>query len=389
MKVCAISFVECWRSEDGVWMAAGGFPRQMAGIAGLFDEMDLLMIDGRPRPGGQPLPAKARVVPMRGPTGTDGRRKVSVLLNLAYYSQVMMRHIRSADVVHVPLPGDIPLLGLGFALLARKRLIARYGGSWSATSQTTLMNRVTRSLMRAFAGGANIMLATGSGKDEPAPNMHWIFSTALSESELNSIDPDLNRSPGNPPQLAYCGRLSEEKGIEYLLRALARLNEQGFMPVPRVTLMGAGPDRPRLEALAVQLNVARQVRFTGQLDRQGLTAVLSSADLCVQPSLTEGFSKAWLDAMAHGVPVIASRVGAAATVIGGEGQRGWVVEPGHVDQLAATIRTALTGTADWHQLRRRCRLYAESLTLEKWQLEIGRICSQAWKCRLVGGRLLA
>ena len=64
------------------------------------------------------------------------------------------------------------------------------------------------------------------------------------------------------------------------------------------------------------LDSLRTLRFTGQLDRARLSRELMNQDLCVQPSFTEGFSKAWLDAMAHGLPVLASQVGAAKGVLG-------------------------------------------------------------------------
>ncbi len=385
MKVCAISFVECWKNDAGQWHAAGGFPIQMTAIASLFDSMDLLVVQGKPKAGGNPLPAEARIVPMRRPAGEDGRRKLSVVTNLPYYAGIMLKHIRQADAVHVPLPGDLPLLGMILAVVSRRRLLARYGGSWYANTQTTLMNRVTRNLMRRFAGGSNIMLATGGGKSAPAPGIEWIFSTVLTESELRRIRPDLDRGLQSPPELVYCGRLSPEKGVAVLLEAMGQLKLRGVSL--RLTLMGDGLERAALQALAARLNLADTVRFAGLQDRAGLTTHFLNADLCVQPSLSEGFSKAWLDAMAHGVPVLASRVGAAAEVIGEGEEHGWLIAPGDARLLADTIQEIVTQPRNWPALRRRCRAYAESLTVENWKQTIGTICSRSWNCVFEGGRL--
>ncbi len=385
-RVCAVSFKECWE-EDGRWMSSGGFPLQMAAVASLFDETVLVVTRGDPQAGGHPLPANARVIPLRRPYGADGRRKLSILVRSPYYLWRIARSMSSADAVHVPLPGDIPLLALIIAVLRRKPIVARYGGSWRPTSETTLMDRITKSCMRHLAGGRNVMLATGDGAEPPAPGMSWIFSTALSRQELRDIQPCLDRALGDPPRLAYVGRLSAEKGVANALRTLALLVEAGVNPMPTFTIIGDGPERGALERLVDDLDLGSVVRFAGQLGRRRLSEELGRADICVQPSLTEGFSKAWLDAMAHGVPVLCSDVGAAASVIGGAGARGWLVPPGDPAALAAALRCVLSSDVDWPALRRRCRAFAEERTLELWARRIGEHCGNAWGWTMPDGRL--
>ncbi|MEM7348367.1 MAG: glycosyltransferase [Chloroflexota bacterium] len=387
MHVCVVSFKECWQDDTGQWVSYGGFPLQMAGIGTLFDEMTMVIIRGRPRAGGLPLPPHAKIMPLQRPTGDDTRRKLSVATQLPYYLNTIKKGIQTADVVHTPVPGDISLLGLWMALLFRKKLLVRYGGSWIATSQTTLMNRVTRESMRRFAGGRNVMLATGDGVEPPAPKMHWIFSTALSEAELSQIQPSLERGLSTSPRLMYAGRLSPEKGVANLIKAIAALKQESFGLLPQVTLAGDGPQRAELEALIMQLDCAEQVSLVGQLNRAELSQAFLEADICVQPSLTEGFSKAWLDAMAHGLPVIASEVGAGRAVIGDQGERGWLLPPNDVPALTAMLREVVTISLDWPALRHRCRTYVEGRTLEAWSQEIGQVCATQWGVKLIEGKL--
>jgi len=313
-----------------------------------------------------------------------------VLAHLPHYILTIARNVRQADVVHTPLPGDLPLLGMLVAVALRKRLVVRYGGSWTATSQTTFMNRVTQGCMRRFAGGRNVMLVTGAGTAVPAPRMHWIFSTALSREEIAGLQPDLCRPLHSPCRLVYIGRLSSEKGVGNLIRAMELLKSRGALdPLPELTVIGDGPERSKLEALAISEDCAGAVRFMGQLDRVSLSRELGEMDICVQPSLTEGFSKAWLDAMAHGLPVLASEVGAARSVIGGDAGRGWLVPPGDVAALAEALRQAITAPNDWPALRRRCREYVEGQTLEAWAERIGETCARQWGISLVNGKLSA
>lgn len=389
LRVCAVSFKPCWQDASGRWMSFGGFPFQMAAIGALFDDMTLVIVRVPPRDGGIPLPAHARVVPLRSPRGADLRRKVSVAARMPYLVWKIAASAWNADAVHVPLPGDVPLLGMWIAVAMRKRVLARYGGSWVANTQSTFMNRVTKACMRRFAGGRNVMLATGDGETAPAARMEWVFSTALARGELERIVPRLDRGLSQPPRLVYAGRLSPEKGVAVLIDALGHLAKDAQAPLPHLTILGDGDERPALEARAAAAGCRDRVTFAGQVDRAALSSALDVADVCVQPSLTEGFSKAWLDAMAHGLPVLTSNVGAASAVIGTRGERGWLVVPGDSQELASAIRRVLVDHQDWTDLRRRCRAYVEGRTLEAWAERIGTMCAAHWGWTMTDGRLRA
>lgn len=388
MHLCVVSFKECWQDERGRWLSDGGFPTQIGGVASLFHRVTLVITRCEQRTGGALLPSSARVVTVRQPVGADLRRKLSILAGLPYYLREISRALDDADVVHIPLPGDIPLLALLIALARRKRVIARYCGSWHATRQTTLMNRVTRSILRRAAGDRNIVLATGESNELPAPRVRWLFATALSSEELARIRPSLKRGLADPPRLVYIGRLSVEKGLLHLIDAVALLRREGRATLPRVVLVGDGPQRDALELRIREMKCEDQFTLTGQLGRALLSEVLLECDFAVQPSLTEGFSKAWLDAMAHGLPVISSDVGAAREVIGSEGERGWLVPPGDSAALADKLHHVLRAPLDWLELRSRCRQYAEERTIERWVARIGSLCASQWGMSYADGKLV-
>jgi len=391
MHVCVVSLKECWQDETGAWLSSGGFPLQMEAVDSLFDRTTLVVVRGRPSGGGIPLPRNAHVVALRRPAGEDARRKLSVLARFPYYVHTIARHVTRADVVHVPPPGDIPLIGMLVAMSLRKRLLVRYCGSWEATSETTLMNRVTREWIRRCAGGRNIMLATGAGATPPAPNMRWIFATATSRSEVGAVRPDLSRDVGDPLALTFVGRLTAVKGVKYLIEALGLLRADGTLAgrLPRLTIVGDGPERDALADLAERTGCRQLVRFAGQLNRTEVMEELLRTDVCVLPSLSESFCKARLEAMLCGVPVISTPVGFGVEIIGKDQERGWIVPAGDSAALAETLRHVLTSPVDWPALRQRCRAYAEWLTLETWASDIGRICAEQWRLPLVDGKLRA
>jgi glycosyltransferase involved in cell wall biosynthesis len=359
----------------------------MAALETLFQRLTLVVVEGQPQAGGMPLPAQARIVPLRSPVASDFRRKVSVLAHLGYYLRAIAAETRKADVVHSPVPGDIALLGMLVALVQRKRLVGLYNGSWVPNSQSTITTRITRRLMRACAGGRNLMLAVGDGDRQPAADMHWLFATSLTRSEFGNGAPNLDRRISSPPRLVYAGRLSVEKGVPYLVHALARLKAEGFQPLPRCLLLGDGPQRGEVEELVRQLDLSSLVKFGGQVERLELGEQLGDSDLCVHPSLTEGFCKAWLDAMAHGLPVLTTEVGAARAVIGPSEERGWLVPPGDSAALASALRKVIGGPVNWPELRRRCYVYAMERTLEEWGKRIGDLCAAQWGLTTVEGKL--
>jgi glycosyltransferase involved in cell wall biosynthesis len=127
-------------------------------------------------------------------------------------------------------------------------------------------------------------------------------------------------------------RLSPEKDIASLVRAVALLREQE--PHFRVEVAGAGLCLSVLQRLAAELGVTDNVCFRGQVD--DIPALLARARLFVLPSLTEGVSLTLLEALARGLPVVATRVGGNPEVVH-EGQTGLLVPPSQPNALANAI----------------------------------------------------
>lgn len=115
------------------------------------------------------------------------------------------------------------------------------------------------------------------------------------------------RRPGweQAPHAVFVGRLAVEKNLGALIRAWPIVRED--FPSARLTLVGEGPERPSLERLSGELGLAETaVALPGASD--DVEALLRSADLFVLPSIEEGMSIALLEAMALGVPLVASAI---------------------------------------------------------------------------------
>jgi len=138
--------------------------------------------------------------------------------------------------------------------------------------------------------------------------------------------------------VGYLGRLSEEKGVNYLVEAVARLKGQGA--AVKLLLVGDGPSRRALEELSHARLGNGHVVFAGfqENTEQWLTAM----DVFALPSLTEGTPMALLEAMAAQVPIVASAVGGVPKVIK-DGKNGLLVPPGDVAELASALARLLAG----------------------------------------------
>ena len=141
-----------------------------------------------------------------------------------------------------------------------------------------------------------------------------------------------------PPLLVCIAALTPEKGVHVLLDAMPHVLVAH--PDVRLIVAGAGPEHAALQQRADSLGVAHAVQLVGHLpDSEQL---LARATVAVQPSLSEGFGSAVVDAMSRGVPVVASDTGGLpdALALGG----GVLVAPGEADALAAAI-VSLVGDA--------------------------------------------
>ncbi len=164
------------------------------------------------------------------------------------------------------------------------------------------------------------------------------------------------RVPAPVPTVLCVGRLIFNKGPHYLLDAAAAVRERGI-PL-RLVFAGDGPMEQTLRQQATRLNLDDVVEFRGRCDN--VAALLAEADIFVRPSLTEGMSLAVLEAMAAGLPVVASDVSGTRQLIRND-RDGIITAPGSVADVAralarllpdAEMRTRLGTNA-----RRRALLY--------------------------------
>lgn len=158
--------------------------------------------------------------------------------------------------------------------------------------------------------------------------------------------------------VVYAGRLSHEKGVDVLVRAVGRAaaglgDHEGVL----LDVAGDGPERADLERLAAEVAPGR-VRFHGRLDRADLVDLVGSATVSAVPSRWhENQPLAVLESFALGVPVVTTDLGGLPELV--DDATGWVCRADDVGALAATLVDALRDPRDAHLRGKRARRVAE------------------------------
>ena len=140
-------------------------------------------------------------------------------------------------------------------------------------------------------------------------------------------------SPRPKPIVVAMGRLTRQKGFDLLLEAFARIAKRRLDW--SLVIWGEGPARPELEELCVRLELSDRVRFAGQAADPA--SELAAADLFVLPSRFEGFPNVLCEAMAIGLPVVATECDSGPADIVRSGQDGLLVPVEDVDALVLAM----------------------------------------------------
>ncbi|MCB0208632.1 MAG: glycosyltransferase family 4 protein [Anaerolineae bacterium] len=157
--------------------------------------------------------------------------------------------------------------------------------------------------------------------------------------------------------LLFVGRLHPQKGVDTLLKALARVRQQHPATKWQLWLLGDGALRAELEALTAQLDIASCVQFWGKVP--DVAHYLGQADLFVLPSRAEGMSNALLEAMAHGLPCIATDIDGNVDVVQ-HNHNGLLVPPSDEEALAEQIIRLLNNQPLREKLGRAARSTIEA-----------------------------
>ena len=177
------------------------------------------------------------------------------------------------------------------------------------------------------------------------------------------------------PFLLYVGRLSEKKGVAYLLEAIPEIINQH--PDAKLLVVGTGEEKQKLLQLSQKLNIGNNVVFIGALPNSELPAYFATADIFIGPSIkaeggdTEGFGLTFVEAGMSKCIVVASDVGGIGDIIE-HSKTGFLVKEKDPGQLASTINIILEKGPELDHMKvashtNLCKSFDWSAIAEKYQ----------------------
>jgi glycosyltransferase involved in cell wall biosynthesis len=260
----------------------------------------------------------------------------------------LMRRFRPQIVVSVMTAMTIAA-GAALRLFGRRRVkwVAREGTNTNIKLMIETRPGIGRSIRRSATclafRDADALVATCDGVGRGLVQ-HFGAAAHRVQVIANPVDVERigvrSREPLPPdvrtPFILGAGRLTRQKGFDILLRAYAAANLPGEV---HLVLLGEGPERPALQALASELGIADRLSMPGFVENPW--AYMARAAAFVLPSRFEGFASVIIEAMACGAPVIATDCDFGPREIVRSGESGLVVAAEHVPALSAALERVL------------------------------------------------
>jgi len=334
-----------YRTSRGL-QTTGAFTIQMDALAPYFERVTLCVpiIDSASFHGVSVTASNIDFHPLPHYAG-----KMGFLQTAPSMRREMLAVMEHADLALVILPGYVEVLASALCQRHRFPIFQWVVGDWSRSMLARrcnplahwwasivlaplldwLMVRLTRDVLTFYNG--RILYEQGK------PYHFTRVSSSIQEGDLY-IRNKVNATP--PYRVLFVGRLSAEKGIAHLLKAIALLAAEG--EAIELHVVRTGPLDAKLQRQAQTMNIAHLVHFHGFVPQGNkLRRLYRQSDVFVLPSLQDQQPKVLMEAMSQSVPVIATNVGGIPSVIK-NGESGLLVPPAQPETLAVTIHHVLS-----------------------------------------------
>lgn len=282
---------------------------------------------------------------------------VRILLSVPRTIREISVAVRDTDVVFTKLSGYRGIAGYIVARMYRKPVITYLiadpayvqGETW--TWRKLLKSKLREAVWSYVFRKGDVRLymsRTWADRYLESPRPTDALYVESSLWQVSEVPDKTHKRAGSLPVVLFVGRMNHEKGVDTLLHAVSILMRDGM--AVRLVLVGDGPRRTEYMALASELGLNEVAEFRGFIPYgPDLWAQYERADVFVLPSRSEALGLVIIEAMARGLPVVATRVGGIPDLVR-DGENGRLVSPDSPGSLAEAIASVLASDDDRRQM---------------------------------------
>jgi len=186
-----------------------------------------------------------------------------------------------------------------------------------------------------------------------------VITNGVAVDEFNPKDFEEKKEESKEFKVLCGTRITSRKGFRFLVRAIKKLKDKKYKII--LQIIGEGNEQKELESLVKKLGLENEVEFTGVLERAEIVRYFASARIFVSTSLNEGMSNAMLEALASGLPIVATDTGGTAEMVR-DGLNGFVTKIKDADDTADKIESIILNEKIERRMAKESRILAESLS---------------------------
>lgn len=356
-------------NEDGSIATANHvYCRQMQALASYFEET-LIVCPFVPKKTSSvvttyTLPS-IRFLQLPNAGGNSLSAKIRLLKTIPVWWRAFRKAFKSCDVFYLRMPNNLNIPGFFYFYFKHAPVFATYTGTWKNYKGEPKTYRFQKWLLKKFFRGP-VWIYTNETNNHLLPSFSPSFSEREWDAESAQVEhrkERLKKELLKRVVFISVGSLVPNKNHRFILDACKRLKEEDFSFY--CYIVGDGYMLNEYEAFVKANGLEEVVCFTGRKTYEELQTFYRKADFIIQPTLAEGFGKAPIEAMCHGVVPLLSRT-AMASEMTGDGLRGIIFDTENVGSLIRSIKKLSTEPDKLVSMIDNGRKYVKDQTLEKW-----------------------